>query len=200
MKIKKWVSTIAVVIVIAVSFPTVSFAKSLIRLNVDAIYQDDYTQALFEYNGYPRSVSSSGCGAACVSMVIDLLAPHIDQTPETLLLWAYNHELYTGSGLSINTLIEMLNTFELDGKLIGKHPKRIRTALRAGEPLIAYMGPGIFTNSGHYIVIAGIDKVDQVFVIDPNSKILSNQWYSLDVIFKELGNQTGIIACGKPIG
>ena len=115
------------------------------------------------------------------------------------LLWAYEKQLYTGNGLSINTIIEMLKANEIDGELIGKRPKKIRAALKAGKPMIAYMGSGIFTNNGHCVVIAGINKANQVLVIDPNSEGLSNKWYLLERIFAELGSTTGIIVCENPV-
>lgn len=173
-------------------------ARTNIRLKVEPLYQDDYRRALFQYEGVEKSVSSSGCGAVCVSMAISFLAPETEQTPESLLLLAYEKQLYYGSGLSRRALSQILDAYDLEGEWVGKGPKRLRRELRAGRPMIAYMGPGTFTTTAHYIIISGIDRNNRVWVIDPKSKARSMRWYPLELIFDEAANGKPFLVCWRP--
>ena len=38
--------------------------------------------------------------------------------------------------------------------------------LRAGNPVIAIMGPGQFTSGGHFITLSGVDEDDRIYVND----------------------------------
>lgn len=187
---------IALCAFLLLQFPAAK-AKSNIRLEVEPFYQTNYQRPLFEYEGEERSVSSSGCGATCITMVVAYLFPKRQQTPETQLLLACERGLYYGNGLSYKALDYLLMENGLAGEWIGNEPKQIRQALRACKPIIAYMGPGTFTKTGHYVVISGIDRNDRVWVIDPNSKSRSMRWYSLDMIFEEVGNNHGFLICQK---
>ena len=42
-------------------------------------------------------------------------------------------------------------------------------ALLSGSPVICSVGPGDFTSTGHFIVLAGIDEQGRLLVRDPNS-------------------------------
>ena len=46
---------------------------------------------------------------------------------------------------------------------------RVRANLEAGNPVICVMGPGDFTTTGHFVVLAGMDG-DSIVVRDPNSR------------------------------
>ncbi len=191
-----WLLIMAVLLSLFVLLPSAAMAQSEIFLDVKPIYQADYPTPLFQYKGQDKSVSTSGCGAVCVSMALSLLLPEAEQTPETLLLWAYEEGLYKGNGLSHKTMGLMLEAHGLEGKWLGKKTKTLRVALKAGKPIIAYMGPGTFTNSGHYILISGIDRKDRCWVIDPNCERLSMRWYPLKAIFHQAGSKHPFLVCG----
>ena len=186
-----------IVLVLALFLPGTALSGYSVVLDVEPLYQKDYPDILFELNGKGRSVKEVGCGAVCVSMAIHFLAPEAEQTPETLFLWAYEQGLYSGNGLSMKTLSEMLRSFGLDVSWCGPYRNRLRRALRDNCPIIAYMSKGRFTDSGHYILICGINHKDEVRVIDPNSETRSNRWYPLKLIFHELGATSGFLICKK---
>ena len=61
----------------------------------------------------------------------------------------------------------------------------MKSFLNQGGLLIASMGPGDFTDSGHFIVLYGCN--DSGFLVnDPNSRIRSSQTWS----FSSLSGQT----------
>ena len=69
-------------------------------MNIPKIYQFDYKQTVCTIDGQRKSVSTSGCGAASMSMVICYLTGNTtSQNPYTLFKWAYNEGYYSGDGL-----------------------------------------------------------------------------------------------------
>ena len=60
-------------------------------------------------------------------------------------------------------------------------------SLEEGYPVICAMGPGDFTDNGHYIVLAGYS--DGAFIIrDPNSPINSMRSWTFDEIKDQIKN------------
>ena len=50
------------------------------------------------------------------------------------------------------------------------------------------MGPGDFTDQGHFIVLSGIDEDGMVIVKDPNSKKNSKKHWNLSKIISQMKN------------
>ena len=146
---------------------------------------------------YPASVKNSGCGAASMSMVIAYLAGDTAQTPKSLFTWAYNTGQYHGSGLSHDTLVKMAALYGIDGTWVPNDASRVTAALRSGYPVIAHMGPGMFTSSGHYIVLRGITDDGYVLVNDPNSKSKSQYAYPLSTIQAQAKTSVPFMICVK---
>ena len=53
--------------------------------------------------------------------------------------------------------------------------QKIVDALASGELVVAIMGPGHFTKSGHFIVLRGVTADGKILVADPASISRSNQ-------------------------
>ena len=59
------------------------------------------------------------------------------------------------------------------------------------------MGPGDFTNGGHYIVLSAVNEQGKVYVHDPNNRYNSskrgtgNGWYDIQLIAKQLKSGYG---------
>ena len=58
--------------------------------------------------------------------------------------------------------------------------------LQAGHPIICSMGPGDFTDQGHFIVLSGITADGMIQVNDPNSRINSEKEWSADVLLPQI--------------
>lgn len=130
-------------------------------MDISLYLQGDYTETVCYIDGVPKSVSTSGCGAASVSMVIAYLTGNTSQTPYTLFKWAHDHGYYAGDGLGHSCLAKLASLYGVKGTWIENDATRITAALRAGNPVIAHMGPGVFTTDGHYIVLRGITGVER---------------------------------------
>ena len=48
------------------------------------------------------------------------------------------------------------------------------------------MGPGDFTNQGHFIVLSGLTEDGKVLINDPNSKINSRKKWDLNTIINQM--------------
>lgn len=62
----------------------------------------------------------------------------------------------------------------------------IITRLSNGEIAIALMGPGHFTDTGHFIVLRGVTKDNKLLVADPISRTRSLQEWDAQLIIDEL--------------
>ena len=62
----------------------------------------------------------------------------------------------------------------------------IITRLSGGEIAIALMGPGHFTDTGHFIVLRGVTKDNKLLVADPISRTRSLQEWDAQLIVDEL--------------
>jgi len=164
-------------------------------MKVPKIYQFDYRTTVCIINGQRKSVSTSGCGATSMSMVIRYLTGNAQQTPYTLFKWAYENGHYSGSGLDHEAISALGRLYGVTGSWIGKNSQRILEALKSGHPVIAHMGPGIFTTRGHYIVLVGVTDDGKILVNDPNSKSRSGKAYPLSTILNQSKSSSPFMIC-----
>lgn len=164
---------------------------------VAAVYQYDYPEAVCCLGGEDKSVATSGCGAACLSMAIRYLTGDEVQTPETLFRAAYDRGDYFGDGLSHAALDRLGEDYGVEGEWIGRDAAAIRRALETGRPVIAHMGPGTFTQQGHYILLRGLDEDGKVVLNDPNSEKHTYHTYDLSLFLEEAKGDTPFKICSR---
>lgn len=169
-------------------------------MKIPRLYQFDYRKTVCRINGENKSVSTSGCGATSMSMVIRYLTGNKSQTPYTLFVWAYKNGHYSGDGLGHGAVSAMGKLHGVTGSWVGKSGDRIMKALTSGHPVIAHMGPGIFTRAGHYIVLRGVTKDGKILVNDPNSKSRSGKAFPLSTILKQAKTSTPFMICSRKSG
>ena len=138
------------------------------------IDQRKYTTAITYIKGEPKSVSSSGCGMASLSMAISVATKNTI-SPETLFREGNDAGKYWGDGFSHEGI-----TFV--GKKHGvkvswtSSVSNVYSALQKGKGVIFHVGPDSkyhFTRYGHYIFLYGAKEqngVAKVYVFDPNGK------------------------------
>ena len=127
---------------------------------------------------YPQTIASSGCGPTSAAMAISRLTGK-SVTPITTAQYALDNGYRTrndgtnwGFFCAIGkhyglTVIETTNFY--DAKRFLRNCDCI---------VVASMGPGHFTGSGHYIVFSSTN-VFTTHVLDPNSKNRSRDWWDL---------------------
>ena len=136
------------------------------------INQGQHTETICTLNGEKKSVASSGCGVASLSMAINVLTKK-NVTPETLFKEGYKNGMYHGDGFSHGAITSL-------GKKHGvkvnwtDNISNVYSALASGKGVIFHVGPEgkyHFTKGGHYIFLYGAKKqnnVEKVYVFDPN--------------------------------
>ena len=69
-------------------------------------------------------------------------------------------------------------------------PEALRTCLRNGKYAVLLMGPGHFTDGGHFIVAMGINPDGTVQIADPVSELHSSEEWDADLLLAELSSAT----------
>jgi hypothetical protein len=82
-------------------------------------------------------------------------------------------------------LTKLASLYGVQGTWIENDAEQIATVLRAGHPVIAHMGPGIFTDGGHYIVMRGITEDGYVLVNDPGNSRRNRYAYPLSIFLNQ---------------
>lgn len=135
----------------------------------------DYSAA-----GESTTIGASGCGPTAMAMVLATWAdPNV--TPKTECAWALAHGYkaphsgtyygyFVPAGARYGLKVTRLNTVSIYGNSGSAHHNTVREALARGCLVIACMGKGNWTSSGHYILVYDIDtKAGVVYINDPAS-------------------------------
>ena len=131
----------------------------------------------------------NGCGPTCLSMVYCGLTGHMKYNPYKLAKLADKRGYYVdGAGSSWNMMVDLAYEIGLDASNISADSEVISNYLSEGYPIICIMGPGDFTNSGHFIVLTGMDEDGKVKVNDPNSIENSQKSWDLEELVPQIKN------------
>ena len=120
--------------------------------------QHDYAEPVFTWNERDVTVEESGCGAACVAMVVGYFEPDDAPEPDDVMSLAGKLGLYRGDGLGRDALRLLLDEYGVEGHWHKMDARAIENTLRKGTPIVEYVGAGYFTENGHYVVLRGITE------------------------------------------
>ena len=145
-------------------------------------------------NGDDRTISSSGCSVASLSMVLSYLSGEYiypNEIMQKIRDANGGRNIYAASSGAYWTI------FDGVAKLYGFTGKQIASSevdgyLKSGYPVIQSCNAGEFTGNKHFIVITGTDGNGGYYVNDPNS---SHESYSLKIY--KLENIIGSPGNGK---
>ncbi len=130
----------------------------------------------------------TGCGPVCLSMTAFYLTNDSAFSPDKMLRFAMDNDYYVpGSGSSWTLISEGGKKLGFDVKELPLDENRIVKSLNAGSPVICVMGPGDFTDSGHYIVITGTAD-GKLQINDPNSRANSGKLWEYEAIKGQIRN------------
>lgn len=130
----------------------------------------------------------TACGPVCLSMVAYHLTGDEAYSPDRMIAFALENGYYSpGSGSSWTLISEGAKTLGFDVTEIPLVRKRIFDNLAVGNPIICVMGPGDFTQTGHYIVMAGTED-GLIRINDPNSTENSQKLWSYEEIKDQIRN------------
>ena len=120
--------------------------------SVPELYQWDQR---WGYKVYGSDVLGlTGCGPTSLSMVAMYLLQDESKTPSWIADFSIREGYaVAGHGSSWELMSEGAEKLGLIVEEIGLDETSIATTLREGKPIICIMGPGYFTEGGHYIVL-----------------------------------------------
>lgn len=153
---------------------------------VPALYQRDpaWSQAL--YGGDAFGVT--GCGPTCLAMAYVALTGRSDLSPADAGALSERMGCASSDGTAWAFMTEGAAQLGLSAEELPADELSVRRALVAGRPVICSMGPGDFTSTGHFIVLAGIDEHGRLEIRDPNSPERTAKTWDFDTVLRQCRN------------
>jgi len=153
--------------------------------DVPLFLQWDKRWAFLKY-GSETVMATSGCGPACLSMALCYYKKGTPMSPKAVADFSYLNNYYAEfEGTYATLFTEGAASLGLIGVSFEMDMERMYQYLDEGKLIIALMGYGTFTYSGHYILIKGYDENGCFLVNDPNSLIKSLRGWDADTIINE---------------
>lgn len=133
-------------------------------------------------------VAVSGCGPTCLAMVAAGLTGDGSVNPLAVADYSDAQGWYfPGQGTDWELMRSGAEHFGLTWRELPLDAETICAALDAGEPVIASMGPGDFTETGHFIVLVSYEARG-FRVLDPNSRANSERLWPYSQISSQINN------------
>lgn len=146
---------------------TIDLTEEASMDSVPLFVQWDKRWGYEKYSG--NFFAASGCGPTTLSMVVVYLTHNREASP--IAVAKYSKEAgysVDGSGSSWTLISEGCRHYGVKAKAVALDESRMKAELDEGHPIVVNVGPGDFTDTGHFMVITGYD--DEGFSInDPNS-------------------------------
>jgi len=140
--------------------------------------QNDPKWSTYDYSaaGEKTTIKAEGCGITCAAMVISTLTGK-SVTPPITAEWSKKHgykakgqgtyySYFKPQGAVYGIDISMLNGTNIYGSPASKYHEIARKAIENGNLIIACMGKGNWTTSGHYVLWYGLED-GQSLINDP---------------------------------
>lgn len=164
----------------------------------------------YQVKGETTDIAGSGCGPTCAASVVKSIRPEDTITPVEACQWSLNHgykALNQGTYYSFfvpffkacGLVCQRINTVSWykDNKT-GAHRDEADRYLSNRFYLIACMGKGTWTKSGHFIVIYGFQD-GKYLIMDPASKALNRRKGDPYTVFHEMKYLWAIPAPDEPV-
>lgn len=153
---------------------------------VSFLYQTDSAWADAPYAG--ADVAEAGCGPTSLAMVYVALTGKTDLDPAAMAAFSEQGG-YVEDGLTAWRLMtEGAAELGLSSREVSADESALTAQLAVGHPVICSVGPGDFTEKGHFIVLAGMAEDGRVVVHDPNSAERSAQTWDASRVLSQCRN------------
>ena len=156
------------------------------RGTIPLLLQWDPRWGCAQYGDGPMALN--GCGPTALSMVICGLTGDGTATPYAVAQYAQEMGYYVdGVGTSWELMSAGGAQFGVTARELPLSQSVMENALEAGEPIVCSVGPGDFTTSGHFIVLAGVED-GKFQVRDPNRRSTSEKLWDYDTLAGQITN------------
>lgn len=168
------------------SFSRENLTECLNQEAVPLLMQWDSRWGYYQYGDHVIGIS--GCGPTCLSMVAVHLLQNPKLTPLYIADYSERNSYYvSGSGTSWELMSRGAKNLGLNVQEVPLDESKVYRYLQEGNPIICSMGPGDFTETGHFIVFTGIEG-GKIKVNDPNSIERSEKLWSFTDIKYQIKN------------
>lgn len=152
---------------------------------IPLLYQWDERWGYVKYN--VGLIATEGCGPTCLSMIAIGLTGDRTITPKVIADISLENGYYVAEGGSTWSLMyEGASKLGIVGRQVPAwSPEAVKAELAAGKPMIFSLGPGDFTEGGHFIVVSGLNEDGTVMVNDPNSRKNSEKSWEIQTILDQ---------------
>ena len=130
----------------------------------------------------------TGCGPTCMAMAGYYLTGESRFSPDQMAQFATENNYYSwGNGTKWTFFTYGAEALGLQSKELILMESVIVEQVQAGHPVVINVGPGDFTEHGHFLIISGYE--DGMFrVNDPNSIIRSETLWSYETLEPQIRN------------
>ena len=138
------------------------------------------------------TIGPYGCGPTVMAIAVASLTD-ADTDPAIMAAWAAEHGYWArGGGSYLTIVMGTARSFGIETEpFASRDANDVLDALSQGKMLVALMGPGQFTTTGHFILLRGVTMSGKVLVADPNSPENSLAAWDPQVILDELSPNRG---------
>lgn len=149
-----------------------------------------YNQTAAPWNDMPYgtdNIGGYGCGPTAMAMVVDTITES-PTDPAQMAQYCVDNGCWAKKHGSYRSIVQKVaDGFGLECESLSLDNKeQIYRSLATGRLIVALMGPGHFTNSGHFILLRGVTMDNSILVADPASVERSLTTWDLDLILDEL--------------
>ncbi len=129
------------------------------------------------------TIGEGGCGPTSMAICISTFTGK-KITPRITATWAAENGYEINGGSSHAIVPALAKQYKLKCEAVGRDRNKIIKALQSGKLVVVIVGPGHFTNCGHFFVLTGI-KDGKITVADCGSRTNTQKTWSLDLIINE---------------
>ena len=164
--------------------PEIDLSGEINEGEVPELYQWDERWGYRTYNG--NFMARSGCGPTALSMAIIGLTGNTDADPWTLAQYAEEHHYNVpDNGTSWAFVPGAGGDFGLRVQVLALGDAAFSQELAQGRLILCCVGPGDFTDNGHFLLITGTEN-GMYRVHDPNSAANTAQLWTYDRLVSQI--------------
>lgn len=137
------------------------------------------------------TIDKYGCGPTVMAMIVSSFT-ETKINPEKMAVWAHEQGYASPGHGSFHSIVPgTCEVYGLECESLGDlTADQLREKLAGGGVIVALMGEGHFTSSGHFIVLHGVTLTGEILVADPNSRENSLMTWEPQMILDELSPAT----------
>lgn len=148
--------------------------------------QSDARWANYLYGG-SDPLAAYGCGPTALAMLVNSFTEHTCQPPDIAAWAADNNYWSAGYGTKHEFVPDCANAFGMKAAPFQNYTvEGLLAELRSGHVIVALMGPGHFSDSGHFIILTDDWSGNQVRVADPARLERTQTAWDAQIILDEM--------------